>query len=68
MLENEKKPKSIAPIQSKDEIDAVKYGQNCFRPNNWNNQAQSGGNEYKIMVAINKLKTIKIGKINQQQQ
>ena len=28
MLDNEKKPKSIAPIQSEEKIDALKYGKN----------------------------------------
>jgi len=44
MLDNEKKPKAIAPIQNEDEVDAVKFGQNRFRQNNQN---QSGGNGYK---------------------
>ena len=44
MLDNEKKPKAIAPIQNEDEVDAVKFGQNRFRQNNQN---QSGGNRYK---------------------
>ena len=44
MLDNEKKPKAIAPIQNEDEVDAVKFGQNHFRQNNQN---QSGGNGYK---------------------
>ena len=44
MLDNEKKPKSLAPIQNEDEVDAVKFGQNRFRQNHQN---QSGGNGYK---------------------
>ena len=44
MLDNEKKPKSLAPIQDEDEVDAVKFGQNRFRQNHQN---QSGGNGYK---------------------
>ena len=47
MLDNEKKPKSVAPIQSYEEIDVVKYGQNRFRPNNQNNQVHSGNNGYR---------------------
>ena len=31
MLDNEKKPKALAPIQNEDEVDAVKLGQNRFR-------------------------------------
>jgi hypothetical protein len=43
MLDNEKKPKALAPIQNEDEVDAVKFGQNRFRQN----QNPSGGNGYR---------------------
>ena len=43
MLDNEKKPKALAPIQDEDEVDAVKFGQNRFRQN----QNPSGGNGYR---------------------
>ena len=68
LLDNEKKPKSIAPIQSEEEIDAVKYGQNRCTPNIKTIKLKVVIMGTEVMVAINKLKTGKHKKNGNQQQ
>ena len=46
LLDNEKKTKNVAPILDEEDIDAVKFGQNRFKPNNQQNQSV-GNNGYK---------------------